>query len=318
MCIFEAGLRQDVDSAWSAAPLRLASLGSPAPLPVLHPLLGTWCADTTGLTGNAVTPNQPLARRQLKQPRIAEIVADGLRQRILSGDLDDGAMLPKQEELLAEFGVSPPSIREALRILETEGLITVQRGNVGGAVVHRPQAAKAAYMMGLVLQSRGVSLSVLVNAMRKLEPACAAECALRADRATTVLPRLRAVLDHGLEIINDADAFIGTARKFHIELVAACGNEAMSLVVGALESLWSAQVSTLARDTSRHGSFSDVSIRQSMADEHERLYRLIAEGDARGVEQAMRDHYSGGSAEHGERQYAFGYDAIVNAAAMEG
>jgi GntR family transcriptional repressor for pyruvate dehydrogenase complex len=270
------------------------------------------------VTGNIVAANSTSPRRQLKQPRIAEIVADGLRQRILSGDLEDGAMLPKQEELLAEFGVSPPSIREALRILETEGLITVQRGNVGGAVVHRPQAAKAAYMMGLVLQSRGVSLGELVNAMRKLEPACAAECALRPDRHQTVLPALRAVLDRGLEIIDDADEFIGTARRFHIELVANCGNEAMSLVVGALENLWAAQVSTLARDTSRQGSFSDRSIRQSMADEHERLYRLIAEGDARGVEQAMRDHYSGGSAEHGERQYAFGYDTIVNAAALEG
>ena len=262
-----------------------------------------------------MTPKSTAFKRQLKQPRIAEIVADGLRQRILSGELDDGAMLPKQEELLAEFGVSPPSIREALRILETEGLITVQRGNVGGAVVHRPQAAKAAYMMGLVLQSRQVSLGVLVYAMRKLEPACAAECALRPDRHQTVLPALRAVLDKGLEVIDDADAFIGTARRFHIELVAACGNEAMSLVVGALESLWSAQVSTLARE--RHGSFSDKSVRQSMADEHERLYRLIAEGDARGVEQAMRDHYTGGSAEHGERQYAFGMDAIINAAALD-
>lgn len=316
MCIFEAGLPRDFESAWSGAPLTMASLGSPEPLPMRHDFLG-WRDAETGVIGNIVAANSTPVRRQLKQPRIAEIVADGLRQRILSGDLEDGAMLPKQEELLAEFGVSPPSIREALRILETEGLITVQRGNVGGAVVHRPQAAKAAYMLGLVLQSRAVSLGELVNAMRKLEPACAAECAMRPDRATTVLPKLRAVLDDGLKNIDDSDAFIGLARKFHIELVANCGNEAMSLVVGALESLWSAQVNTLAREGARQGSFADQAIRQSMADEHERLYRLIAEGDARGVEQAMRDHYSGGSAEHGERQYAFGYDATVNAAAME-
>ena len=259
-----------------------------------------------------MTPQPSSPRRQLKQPRIAEIVADGLRQRILAGELEDGAMLPKQEELLAEFGISPPSIREALRILETEGLITVQRGNVGGAVVHRPQASKAAYMLGLVLQSRAVSLGDLVNAMRKLEPACAAECALRPDRHQTVLPVLRAVLDKGLEVIDDPDAFIGLARRFHTELVTHCGNETMSLVVGALEALWSAQVDVLARKNSQHGSFSDRSIRQSLADEHERLYRLIAEGDARGVEQAMRDHYSAGS-ESGERQHGFAYGTIVNA-----
>ena len=95
----------------------------------------------------------------LRQPRLAEMVADGLRERILSGELGDGDMLPKQDDLLAEFRVSPPSIREALRILETEGLITVQRGNVGGAIVHRPKPATAAYMLGLVMQSRSVQLA---------------------------------------------------------------------------------------------------------------------------------------------------------------
>jgi GntR family transcriptional repressor for pyruvate dehydrogenase complex len=267
------------------------------------------------VTRNIVTPTSASPKRQLKQPRIAEIVADGLRQRILSGALEDGAMLPKQEELLAEFGVSPPSIREALRILETEGLITVQRGNVGGAAVHRPQASKAAYMLGLVLQSRGVTLGDLVSAMLKLEPACAAECALRPDRHVTVLPRLRAVMDKGLAVIDDADAFIIAAREFHIELVNCCGNATMSLVVGALEALWSAQVGTLMRNAEHHGSFSDRAIRQSLADEHERLYRLIAEGDARGVEQATRDHYTSGS-HQGERQYDLRFDSPISAAAL--
>ena len=264
-----------------------------------------------------MTTTSVLPRRQLKQPRIAEIVAEELRRRILAGTLEDGAMLPKQDELLAEFGISPPSIREALRILETEGLITVQRGNVGGAVVHRPQASKAAYMLGLVLQSRGVSVGDLVDAMRKLEPACAAECALRPDRHRTVLPRLRAVLDRARAMIDDPDAFIGLARQFHTELVTNCGNETMSLVVGALEVLWSAQVDALARANAEHGSFADRAIRQALADEHDRLYQLIAEGDARGVEQAMREHYASGS-EATERQHGFTYETIVDAGTLGG
>ncbi len=222
-------------------------------------------------------------------------------------------MLPKQEELLAEFGVSPPSLREALRILETEGLVTVQRGNVGGAVVHTPQASKAAYMLGLVLQSRGATLADLVKAMLSLEPACAAECALRPDRHMTVLPQLRKVMDHGLAVIDDAEAFIVAAREFHVVLVANCGNATMSLMVGTLEALWSAQVGSLVKDPEAQGSFSDRAIRQSLADEHERIYRMIAEGDARGAEQATRDHYG---AHQGERKYDVRMDSIVNAAVM--
>src|SRR6202165_2853661 len=94
------------------------------------------------------------ARRQLRQPRLAELVAESLRLRITSGVLQEGDLLPKLEELIEEFQVSKPSLREALRILETEGLITVRRGNVGGAIVHAPGRQDAGYTIGAVLDSR--------------------------------------------------------------------------------------------------------------------------------------------------------------------
>ena len=62
--------------------------------------------------------------------RMAELVADSLRRQIFDGIHDAG--LPKEEELRERFGVAKSSMREALMILGTEGLITVRRGNVGG------------------------------------------------------------------------------------------------------------------------------------------------------------------------------------------
>ena len=215
---------------------------------------------------------------------------------------------------MAEFGVSPPCIREAFRILETEGLVTVLRGNVGGAEVHLPQASTAAYMMGLVLQSRGATLADLVEAMRALEPVCAAACAGRDDRAKTVLPKLKAVMDAGRARIDDPDAFIKLARDFHTVLVRECGNETMSLMIGSLEALWSAQVDALARDAVQHGSFAEREIRLSMQGEHENLYLLIEAGDARGAEQAIRAHYS----QHaGKRQHGFKMTAPINARSLK-
>ncbi len=255
---------------------------------------------------------------QLRSPRLAELVAGGLREKILSGQFDDGSLLPKQDDLLAEFGVSPPSLREALRILETEGLITVQRGNVGGAVVHRPQAAKAAYMMGLVLQSRAVPLADVLTALRRLEPACAAACAERKDRKRAVLPRLKANIEQSRAALDDADAYIGLARRFHSDLVALCGNETMSLIIGTLEALWSAHVDALARKPARHGSFAARSVRLTTLKEHEKLYRLIEKGDAAGAEKAARAHFS--EADHGDEgwRHAFDLDAVVTAAALSG
>ena len=70
--------------------------------------------------------------RRIRQPRVAEIVASKLRDDILSGRLRAGDILPTQESLFQEFGVSPPALREAIHLLETDGLITVRRGNMGG------------------------------------------------------------------------------------------------------------------------------------------------------------------------------------------
>ena len=107
------------------------------------------------------------------------MVAAELRERILSGAIPDGGSLPKHEDLLEEFQVSGPSIREAFRILETEGLVTVRRGNVGGAIVHVPQPSTAAYMLGLVMQAHDVGLSDVAAALQKIEPLCVSMCAAR-------------------------------------------------------------------------------------------------------------------------------------------
>jgi GntR family transcriptional repressor for pyruvate dehydrogenase complex len=254
-------------------------------------------------------------RHQLRQPRLAEMVAGALRVRILSGELADGAMLPKQDELLEEFGVSLPPIREALRILETEGLVTVQRGNVGGAVVHAPQQTKVAYMMALVLQSRQTSLGDVLSAFTAFEPACAAACAARPDRAETVLPVLRATLDAAEGAIDDAATYTGLARQFHIDLVANCGNEAMRLVVGALESLWTVHVDHMARRVERHGGFDDLAARTASARQHEKLYLRIEKGDERGAEQVARAHYSSPEPGWGE---SVDTDAVVSADLLEG
>src|SRR5262249_10238631 len=86
-------------------------------------------------------------------------IADELRQLILSDKLSEGDSLGKEPELVKRFGVSRPSLREALRILEAEGLISVVRGMLGGVVVHKPDHRMAARTAALVLQARNVPLA---------------------------------------------------------------------------------------------------------------------------------------------------------------
>src|SRR5688500_14032059 len=79
-------------------------------------------------------------------------IAAALRTKIASGELAFDDVLPVEEELTAEFGCSKPVVREALRILETEGLVEVKRGPGGGPRVRRPSVGHAASGMGVYLR----------------------------------------------------------------------------------------------------------------------------------------------------------------------
>lgn len=228
----------------------------------------------------------------MSAPRLAEAVADRLREQIFAGDFAEGALLPKQDDLIQQFNVGLVTVREALRILEVEGLVTVKRGNLGGAVVHRPEHRRMAYMMALSLQSQQVNLADLLTTIRQLEPLSAAACAQRADRETAVLPRLQAIVEEQHRCIDDADQFIGLAAKFHVEMAAVCGIATMGLVLTALEHIWSAQMDKLVRRAARHGIFGERAVRERALQEHDRLLALIAAGDAGGAERAAREHVS--------------------------
>ncbi|HEX7096841.1 MAG TPA: FCD domain-containing protein [Acidimicrobiales bacterium] len=226
---------------------------------------------------------------QRRSPRLAEAVADSLRARILAHEFEDGDYLPKQEDLVREYRVSLPSVREALRVLETEGLVTVQRGKVGGSIVHVPRPGKVAYMLGLVLESRNVALDDIVFAMSSIEPLCARACASRPDRRRTVVPPLRAILKKSEAVVDDPAEYASLARQFHEEIVATCGNETFIVLAGALESLWTAQVRA-AGDSVGLGAFAERETREQSVREHRELINRIAAGDADGAERVAREH----------------------------
>jgi GntR family transcriptional repressor for pyruvate dehydrogenase complex len=218
-----------------------------------------------------------------RRPKLADIVAASLRDRILTGQLLDGEELPRQEDMLAEFGVSKPSLREALRILEAEGLTTVRRGNVGGAIVHAPNAKNAAFMIGLTLQFRQVQLADVGTALQGIEPVCASLCAVRADRSDAVLPALRKVHQEAISAVDEPVEFTRVTRLFHETIVATCGNETLILVVGALESLWSSSERRWASSAEQSGRFPGRSQRLKGLRVHDRLIARIEAGDVDGV-----------------------------------
>lgn len=222
--------------------------------------------------------------RRIRQPRVAEIVASKLRDDILSGRLRAGDILPTQETLFSELGVSPPALREAIHLLETDGLISVRRGNMGGAVVQLPSAERTAQMIAMVLQTRAATPADVSGALLHLEPICAGMCAARADRATEVVPQLQAEIDPQTAQFDDAAQYVRNARRFHEVLVARCGNEPMILLIGSLELIWSTHESQVWGD-----DMNEKTMRAALHD-HQRLLGAISEGNVTRATTLAADH----------------------------
>lgn len=218
-------------------------------------------------------------RSRVRFRGLAEQVADELRSRILLGDLGAAETLPVEELLRAEYSVSKPTLREAMRVLESEGLITVRRGSLGGAIVHRPTASNVAYTLGLVLVSEKVNIGDVAEALREVEPACAAACARRPDRADTVVARLRALHEKSIEVVDDLIEVTSVSRAFHETMVDMCGNRSLSALAGALAVLWTSHESGWAH---RVDDPSGVPREERLAAlaVHAEIIRAIEEGDS--------------------------------------
>ena len=247
-----------------------------------------------------------MVAQRIRQPRVAEIVAARLREQILSGRLKEGDVLPTQESLFSEFGVGPPALREAIHLLETDGLISVRRGNVGGAVVHLPSAERTAHMISMVLQARAATPADVSGALLHLEPICAGMCAARADRMTEVVPHLEAEIELQTKEFDDLARYVPNARRFHEAIVSRCGNEPMILLIGSLELIWSAHESSVWSDDGE--PMRPKTMRAALRD-HQRLLDAIRDGNEARAVRLAQDHLAVAR----RNTLAFGADRTIEA-----
>jgi DNA-binding FadR family transcriptional regulator len=238
---------------------------------------------------------------------MAEVVADSLRTEILDGQL---TVVPALDVLIRQYDVGPPAAREALRILETEGLITVRRGKVGGADVHMPTQERVAYTLSVRLQANHTSLEDVGSALRQLEPVCAGMCAARPDRDTVLVPRLRELNELQAAAMGDRLETIRLTDEFHALLIRECGSNTLVEVVGALEYIWASHVKE-ALDTDEV-ELAPRALWKAALREHEKIVDAIEKGDqARASDLASR-HMAGTHA----YMSTVGEDGTVSAAVV--
>jgi GntR family transcriptional repressor for pyruvate dehydrogenase complex len=172
------------------------------------------------------TPNG--AGQLVRVPKAAELVAADLRRQIIRGELAAGAALPPESDLMARFGVSRPTLREAFRVLESEKLITIRRGARGGARVQPPDREVAARYAAFTLEYRGVTLRDVYDARTALEVPSVGKLAL--DRTDADLDVLEAALSGQEAVAKDARESIRLHGDFHTLLVRLAGNQTLTLL----------------------------------------------------------------------------------------
>lgn len=172
---------------------------------------------------------------EFRIPKASDILANRLRDSILSDDVKEGSALPSERDLVLQLGASRTTVREALRILELEGLISVKPGPKGGATVRRPTYQQVSRSLALLLRAERVSFVQLLEARRIVEGDCAR---LAAQNATA---DDRQLLDDSVEAmeaaLNDYPAFFAENIKFHHLLSAATHNFIMRVFMRSVREI---------------------------------------------------------------------------------
>ena len=215
-----------------------------------------------------------------------ELIADELRSLIIAGRLAEGESLGHEPDLVERFGVSRPSLREALRILEAEGFITVVRGVRGGVVVHEPDERMTARTAAMVLQARNVALSDVFEARALLEPLAAKAIATN-RRRRSIVAELRDLLEQEDAAIEDPAAFGLANAAFHERLVASAGNQTLSIVAEMLNEIVARAVTAVSEADDAAGS---VATRRRGIRAQRRLLDLLEAGDGAEAEEFWRGH----------------------------
>lgn len=220
-----------------------------------------------------------------RAPKTADLVVREIRNQIVSGRLTAGQLLPAESLLTRQLGVSRTALREAYRVLETEGLIRVRRGALGGAVVQPPTAEVATRSVGLLLQYLGTTVSDVYDARTALEVPAVTRLA-KARRPTDV-EMLRAAAAEATRSLDDPSASPPLHSSFHEALMRLAGNQTLTLFWTMTD-----QIITTANQSFLSHSPAEAAVRDVHRAQraHLKLIEHIAEGNVAGAEALWSEH----------------------------
>jgi DNA-binding FadR family transcriptional regulator len=230
-------------------------------------------------------PDRPTVRQAVKLtplqvPKASDVLADELRERILHAEFPEGTALPPERELVTQTRMSRTTVREALRILEVQGLVSIRTGRAGGAFVHRPGGKSVADSVSLVIRGQQIRMAALMETREAIEPSCAELAArYRTEDDLSQIDEANEALAAEDDPLSD---FLQANIDWHIAVAVATHNELLSGFMLAL--------SRAIYAATDNQSFVDAEVRRTTVLAHRSITKAIRDCDPSSAARRMKRH----------------------------
>lgn len=218
----------------------------------------------------------------------AEILARDITDRIVSEGLAEGMKLPNEREMLESYKVGRSTLREALRLLESRGVITIRSGRDGGPAVRGPRASDLGETLTLLMQFKGLAPGEIFAARQALEPTLARMAAEIIDDAT--LSAMAESNERMAENLDNREIFREENFRFHELVASAAQCPVLELFSAALESVGDGLAFGVVAGAFTHEH------RAMSLEAHRTLLKAFSDRDPEAAEEAMRVHLKEGRA----------------------
>jgi DNA-binding FadR family transcriptional regulator len=188
--------------------------------------------------------------------KVSEAVARALVREVAEHGLRHGTRLPSELMMLKSFGIGRSSLREALRILEVHGVLTIKAGPRGGPMVEEVDSRDVARMASLFFYLGGATYRDLLEARRIMDPVMARLAAARRDE-----DGLRRLHD-ALTLTHDRDVpdsvWLRNSSLFHLVVAGISRNVVLDLLGQGLMEIWMRRLATVVYPVSQRERTSGV------------------------------------------------------------
>ena len=224
-----------------------------------------------------------MSRASIGHRSKAEHVAQQLLERIIAAKLKPGVSFATEAELLSQFNVSRPTLRESLKLLESQGVLELRPGPGGGIIVREPSTDLLAHGLSVFLRLHDVPFVTVIKAREVIEPALAFEAAVNGSEEDFGELEASIVRMKELDAPSNQEAFIEENRVFHSVIARASGNK-------VLEIFWET-ISILAHGE-HHGIRYSVGNQAHVIKAHQRILDACRKRDGSAAAAAMESHVS--------------------------